>query len=462
MSTPRFHLWFKSSLLALPFLFASNALGASTHTLDLETTIQLVKDTPLPLMAEYQLDLESAQNRIDKTKGIFYSPKFQLEAYTGVVPDAKGDVTFEEDSDGLGGFFKIDLKIIQPIYSFGKYQSAKEAAEKNIESKKAIYREALNGLTYNVIQAYIGVYNSREAIKVSEQLSDKYQDLLTHLKELLQQENSDIDDSYLLEAQSYNFTLQDERVTLLSKANQAELYLRKLLRLSEHEALAPQKLAVPAVGVQQDLLTALQSHFRNKSPLLQSYNFGLQSLKHKTSLENRKRYPDLFIALMAGYGTAPGRDEQDNAFVTDNFNYDRYGGTIGMKWDFNYHVSKANVKSSVLDYQKLDEKKRSAIRRQEAKIAQLHNNMLLKQDLLITVKRSLASAKSWLRLETDNKELGIGDIQRHIKASQNYYRLKGKVISCRYDYLMTLAQLAQEVGDAELFLQWVKSGDVQI
>ena len=80
--------------------------------------------------------------------------------------------------------------------------------------------------------------------------------------------------------------------------------------------------------------------------------------------------------------------------------------------------------------------------------------------LLETTKGSLESAKTWLRVSLENWELGIQDVYRMLRAYEAYYRLRGVEIEREYAFNVALAKLAFKVGDINLYLRWVKDGNV--
>lgn len=462
--TPLFHL--TVCMFFCLTVFITNSYASTTQEISLFEAIQRIKRSDHPAIEEQKLEIDAAEVQIDKVRGTFYSPRIKLESYSGVVSDAEGTINNSldrnDDTDDFGPFFQIGVKIIQPLYSFGKYGNAEKAAVKNLEVRKAIYQESLNNLNLETIRAYIGVTTGRKAIRISDELKDRYHNLLKHIKLLIEEENSDLDESYLLEAKSLHFEIEKQRSAINLNAEQAALYLKALLGLVDDEKIITEDIPLPKLKQDDNLLKELQHYFQEKSPIIESLKSGMTALQYKVKLEGTKHYPDLFLALGAGYGRAPDRDRQTNAFITDDYNYERYGGTLGLKWDYNYFVSKADMRKTLIDYEKTASKKRLALLTKKKMIETLYRETLQKQNLLQVAKQSLSSAKSWLRLEIENSDLGIGDVKRLVKANQNYYQLKGDVITCHHNYLLFLAKLAHEVGNTELFLQWINNGKVQI
>jgi len=452
--------------LIVPMIPASYCLAASSLDLSLKDAIDIAQQDGHSKIVGSRLEIEIAEQEMNEIYGNFYAPRFGLESYSGVVPEARGDITTtsdtNEDYGHLGPFLKIDLKVIQPIYSFGKYASAKEAGQNNLEMKKALFRESKNNLSLNVVKAFLGVVAGREGTEVSKELRSHYEQLVKQIEKRIQSPDSDLDDSDLLEAKSLHFEIEKQCSTVASNTEQSLLYLKGLLNLEADAQLTTQAIETPSINESADLISQLQKYFREHSPLLQGLHSGMNALKQKAELEKRKRYPDLFVAIGAGYGTAPNRDKQDNAFITDNYNYEKLGGKLGLKWDLNYHVSEAKVQKTLIEHHQLAENMELTLRMKDGAITKLHGEAVRNKCLLAAATTSLKSAASWLRLESDNLDLGLGDIKRLVKAYKYYFQLKGDVISTRYMYLVSLAELADTTGDTDLFLQWIDNGTVQL
>lgn len=105
--------------------------------LDLSECIRwALKNNPETKEAAYSV--EASKGRLDEAKAGML-PRVELRNLTGVVPGARGNAFFSEDritdTDDLGIFNKLELQIVQPIYTFGKITGFKRAAAKGFEAE---------------------------------------------------------------------------------------------------------------------------------------------------------------------------------------------------------------------------------------------------------------------------------------------------------------------------------------
>ncbi len=419
-----------------------------------------------PAVSESRIAIIEARKEIKEIFGLFHSPQFELISYGGLVSDARGDITDTPDSNEdyghMGPFFKADITAVQPIYSFGKYDSALGAGKKNVAMKKAVFRESINILEFEVTKAFLGVAAGCEGAKTGRELVQHYRELLDRLEKMVEEQDGEIDAGHLLEAKTMLFEVEKQASAPEVDREKAMLQLRGLLGRELDSVIKVIPVEVPQFDLNRNALPFFLDFSRLHSPLLQSYDFGLEALKQKAALEKKMKYPDLFVAMGVGYGIAPNREKQTNAFINDDYNYKKLGGVLGLKWDFNYHINSSKEEKSLLEYRKLAAKKKLAMLKLEGGLRKAYSETENHRKLLLAVGKSIKSARTWLRLENENFDMGIGDVKRLVKAYQAYYKLKGSEIETRYHYLLSLAELAKGAGDMDLFLLWIQNGKVAV
>lgn len=428
-----------------------------------EAVAMAQKNNPLTEIGRLEVDL--ALEKSAEITGKFLSPRLQLESFSGLVSEARGDVTDSPDTNDeyndLGPFFKVDLKLIQPLYTFGKYSSATEAGRFSVMVQEAMLEEAHNELAFSVTRAYLALVAGRDGHEVGRKLTEHYDALLKRIAKMLENNEPEITDSHLLETRSMLFEITRQAGRGMSDRNQAALILKGLLGLAPKTEIAAASPAIPSFQGSPEFLARGLEYGRTHSRQLRMIEFGLSALEKKAELESNMKFPDLFLAAGAGYGTAPNRDKQTNPFISDDYNYEKIGAVLGLKWDYNYQTRTAVEKQSVLDYLKLAEKKKLAVLQLDGEIRKSYLAAERQWHLLRAAGESLQAAKQWIRLESDNLEMGIGDVKRLIGAYKQYFLLQADEIETRYNYLVNLAQLAKTLGNTKLYLQWETNGEVR-
>ena len=187
-----------------------------------------------------------------------------------------------------------------------------------------------------------------------------------------------------------------------------------------------------------------------------------RALAAKVELERRSRNPVLFIAGGIGYAHAGNRDEQDNPWVNDDFNYARIGAEIGVKWDANLYRRGIDVSEARAEHRALLEQLEALRAKVGVEARRALREVRRTSALLDSARSSLKAAKSRLRLELDNWETGVGEVSDVIDAYEKYYRLRVEEPQREHDLNVALARLGFVLGDVNLYLGWVHDGKVSL
>jgi outer membrane protein TolC len=185
-------------------------------------------------------------------------------------------------------------------------------------------------------------------------------------------------------------------------------------------------------------------------------------LAAKVELQRRSRNPVFFLAGGVGYANAGNRDEQDNPWVNDDFNYTRIGAEIGLKWDANLYRKNLDVSEAAAEYGAILEQLEVLRSRVGVEVRRALRETQRTRALLDSARTSLKAAKSRLRLVLDNWETGVEEVHQVIDAYEKYYRLRVEEPQREYDLNVALARLGFILGDVNLYLGWVHDGKVSL
>lgn len=138
--------WIIVPAFAVSMLMAHAARASEPVVLGLEQLIQMALDTS-PEIKEAEQDVKAAQSDLAQAKGGRWA-QLELVATMGPAQNASepivavDPVTFkgkleDRDKNELGFFGRLDLAIVQPLYTFGKISNRIDAAMSGVEAQKA-------------------------------------------------------------------------------------------------------------------------------------------------------------------------------------------------------------------------------------------------------------------------------------------------------------------------------------
>jgi outer membrane protein len=172
-----------SLILVLPLL-----LGAqSQQSLSIQESIQLaLKRNPNIKMAQEKIK-DARQNVYQAFGSALPSASFQGSQILdetvrpidnffyvpGVVPDPANPITFLMTNPTLEfdmtNEYQVDLRVTQPLFTGGKIALGTLMAKEGLTLVQSQYEHEKNNLSFNVIQAYLGMLVTREFAQVAEE-----------------------------------------------------------------------------------------------------------------------------------------------------------------------------------------------------------------------------------------------------------------------------------------------------
>ena len=457
-----------STAIAIGFsltVYQADAQSAVQSNISLKQVIEhTLKHSPM--MDKAKLDLKKSETAVEQVDAMKILPTVNFQLRTGIVPEARGDVFHSSDSqtdlDGFGPFFQTELKLVQPLFTFGRISNAEKAAKGLVDVQAEKNKGQIDNLTSMAVQAYWTAYSTNEAVKIANELNSAYDTLMVKIKEEIAKEDSELDQSYLFEAQSSSFVIREllnssKSNRALSKSAFAEI---TLLNIDDSTKFDDTKL--PVCELSEGDLPKYLSLAKNSNPEMLQIEAGLKAIDSKIEYEKSRNRPLIYLAGGVAYGVAPNRDDQKNPFVYDNFNYINLAAFLGLSWDLNF--TQPNIEAKKWDFEKMSlvESKKLLESKITVEAAKAFYDVVNNYKSTIEITQSLQAAQSWVAMSYDNWEMGVGEPERLIKAMTNYFQIRGKKLEKEYNYSISLAKFAQLTGNFNNYLEWISNEKVQV
>lgn len=445
-------------------LAASSAAAGTTRLSLREVVERAVAESHLVKAGGFEV--AKAGEGVRKAAALRILPEVKLELAGGLVPEARGTVVSSADSssdlDSLGPFYRLELKLVQPLWTFGRLDATSALAREGLATQRA--RSTLTGasVAFDATRAYWAFAAAAVSEAIARNMRRDFDELQREVEKRVADENSGVDDADLFEVRTNSYSI-DRLFLDAQEARRATAdALRVLLNLPGEEEPALVHEPSPAVAVEETRTAEVVARAVEAHPEVRVMTAASRALAAKVEVQRRSRNPLLFIAGGVGIAHAGNRDEQDNPWVKDDFNYARVGAEIGLKWDANWYrtgldVSEARAEQGALleQLQVLRAKVGIDVRKALREAQRTHL-------LLASARTALKAAKSRMRLVLDNWETGVGEVGDAIDAYEKYYRLRIEEPQREYDLNVALARLGFVLGDVNLYLGWVHDGKVSL
>ncbi|SFM48979.1 TolC family protein [Thermodesulforhabdus norvegica] len=400
-----------------------------------------------PSLQKSRYEVESSLWRLKEAK-LRRWPSMELENLMGIVPDAEGDaITGETIDDEYGFFNKLDVKMALPLVTFGRIGHGIKAAQEALKSQEAAYRSELDEVVLRVHELYYGYLLTSHLMDSTGDLLERFQEAYTIAQERLEKNEPNVTEADVLKLK---IGLEGVSKGMRKLERQRQTVIASLLNLigwdkSEEEFATEDKQLKP-VKIKLLDLSEYEEMAKENNARIKQLEAAVQAAKEEYMAEKAKYYPMLLAVGGVKYAVAPGREDQDNPFLNDEYNYFSAGAALAVKWNMNILETRAEVEQKRARYLSLERQLEEARRGIMVKVREAYEKVKETEKNLDSSWEARKAGRALLILNFTNFKFGIGSGKDVFDGLSIYARTAGQYYESVYDYNMAVAQLKQLTG----------------
>jgi outer membrane protein TolC len=341
-----------------------------------------------------------------------------------------------------GVAFNLGINLVQPLYTFGKIEAARKAAQAGIDVARAQVDKDRADVTFNVTRAYW-------LLKWARAADATLGDGIGRLKEWVQKINDDIDKGKTSYTENdlvrLKLALDTAELTALDVEKARELGLSGLRMLTDDDSadIDDSELDITEPGEQP--LTYFEDAARTHRPEARMIAAGLRASHAGRALQFANLMPDLGLAMSFTYAYAQSVDDPQNAF----FNHPNAlgaGFSLVVRYNLDIPQRLAAHSKSVADDLVNGARRRQAL---GGIYIEIQNAWLdarsarRRSDLL---GHSEKVARGWYNAVDQNLKVGVAESRDLVDAARNYFELRMRHLQSIMDVNMAMATLKQAAG----------------
>ncbi len=426
-----------------------------------------------PLLTELQAGEDFArarQSRADRARW----PRLTAESLLAPVPADADPTRLDENIDeitafNLGPYFRQTVRLVVPIYTFGRISTAQELAELGVDVAALESTEAMHEHLLRTRQAYFGRQLSRAFSEVLDEGVDLVKDTLREMEEDRAFGEADFSTDDLRRLQVFDaeldaMILDNRRLRDLSEA--ALAYLTDLDRPIEVPPLDPERADEPLAD-----LATYQEIARVHRPEIQQLEHGVEARRLEERLAKREFYPNFFFAADFGFGWStespalqpvcrrldPAQPcvEDETLFArpySNPFDTLSFGIAVGMRWQFDFGQRRGRLQESRAQRTQIEAQRERALGGLKLEIEQAWREAYDARERMDIEQRRFDIARRWRNQYGLQAELGREDqnMRDLIDPLSEFYDARVSYLEAAHNYLVARAELAQKVGVEEL------------
>ena len=371
-------------------------------------------------------------------------PRLRLESENGLVPDAKGDV-FNPPSDTtglrpLGPFHRSELEFVQPLYAFGRFASLGQAAQQLFSMERASFDEDRLDLILEVKEFY---YNLLLAQDLNHLIQRLVRRIAKEQEGLEAAETTSLSNQFKLELALLELQTRQREAGL--KLDLAGAALRWKVGLPADAPLTLQAEWLEALEVTVPDLDALVLRARTHRPDWRKLQAGIAASQALLAASRQAFLPQISLAGGARYARTPGRTDQRNPFVKDEFNYFSFGAFLGFRQDLEWGQMRAEVDKNKAQHMELKAKEKDALEGMRLDVQRIY---VAYRQAVAELQRDTQARKltrQWLRLAQEEYEL-TEELQELLAAFPALAQAEQAYIESVHAFNMSLARLERVTG----------------
>ncbi|MCZ6874322.1 MAG: TolC family protein [bacterium] len=376
--------------------------------------------------------------------------QFEITIVGGPSPRARGNQIRSEDSklspDITGAFGRAVFSIIQPIYTFGKIASLRQAAEHGIAVSQAKVEQKATEIAMFVYQAYYGYLMATALENLALEIDDQLATTLSKVRRQLKAAVSGVDniDLYKLE------TFQGGLAKQLNDIRQGKaLSLAALHTLLGLDADLPIQLADTSLQPlvrETDQVVAYVNDAQQLRPEFTQAREGVKAFAALVQAAKAEYYPVFFFGVFGSLAEASNRSTLTNPFVFDPIHDDVVAPVVGLQWKYNLGITAGRVDEAAAKLGQIQQKQALAEQGIPFQVRQAYLELQQHKANITATRKGYRSGRRWLVAAMSNFDLGLGSGKDVADAVVAYAKLRASYLESIYQHNMSLAKLDHVAG----------------
>ncbi len=353
---------------------------------------------------------------------------------------------YEASLNLRGVFTRTELRLVQPIYTFGKISAGVSAAESGIAASRSREQGVAAEVEMNVRRAYWTAKLSREILEtINEGVSYLDEGQKTVEKDLAEGGgNATPADRYRLITVRADV---DSRVLEATKlAQMARGGIRALIGPEapkdidvDSEPLAP--LEVPPRTLEQ-----YEDQAQRDRPEVRALGFLVEAKRSLADLERRKQYPDLVLMGTATFAFTSSIDNPKNAFANDPYNALSGGLAAAVRMPLDLGVKNARAVRLNAEAEEAFQRHREARGGITFEVQRAHADMIEAQQRMKVLKGGEKAGRTWMTSISQKFALGLAETKDLSDALVAYFQFRVRYLQAVYDFNIAAAALGRAIG----------------
>jgi outer membrane protein len=345
-----------------------------------------------------------------------------------------------------GVFTRTEIKLVQPIYTFGKISAGVAAAESGVKASQNRQLGLVADLELNVRRAYWGAKLAREILATLDEGIGYLDQAQKKIEEELADGSGDASVTDRLRLRTMRAEIDARVLEARRMADLARGGLRALIGPSapadfDVDADSLQGLNIPSRTLAQYEEGSLQ--FRPEVKALEHLVAAKRAL---ADVEYRRQYPDIVLIGTAAYAYASSVDTPHNAFANDPFHTMGAGLAAGFRMPLDLGQKNAHAAKLRAEAEEAEQRRREALGGISFEVEKAHTELKEAEERMKVVQKGEKAGRQWIAAVAQNIAVGLSEAKDFSDALLAFFQARVRSLQSMYDYNVAAAALTRATG----------------
>lgn len=379
--------------------------------------------------------------------------QFGAQMTGGILPGIQGTNLFTHSTtsaqnpnlvQGVEPFMRVDFWGAIPLYTFGKIDAARQAAEAGVRVSEWDLEKVRQLARMDVRRAFYGAMLARDMRYLAKEIDGYLKKAIDGISKKLDKGDTSVEEMDRLRLQVY----RDELVARAQEADKSEAYamagLRFLTGVQTNFDIPDEPLKKPEtpLGPIVQYLTAARLY----RPEVNQARAGVVARKALVDLARARLFPDIGVGVTASYASSPSAVIQQNAWVFDPFNHFWWGAALGVRWNLDILPAQARVAQAEAQLEETRAMERLALGGIAVEVESAYASAVEAQKREEAWERAERRSRQWISTVQDRIDLGTLDEKALTEPLRAYVNARINHNYALMDVNITRSDLARVTG----------------
>jgi outer membrane protein TolC len=347
-------------------------------------------------------------------------------------------------------FTRTEVKLIQPLWDFGKISAGIAAAKAGVGVSQEKQGAARADVEQNVRKAYWGLKLARDVLDMLDTGSGYVDDAAKKLDKDLEKGTGTAGVTDKLRMRTVRAEVDARILEAKRGQNLARDGLHVLLG-----PLAPDEIDVDdddfaPVELKEHPVTYYEDLARYGRPEAKLLDYAVKAKSALSDLERRKEYPDLVLIGTAAFARAQDAEDPNNAFMSHYFHSTTAGVAIALRAQLDLGPRIARASRLAAEAAEIGFRRTEALGGIQLEVRKAYGEVMEAGERVKAVQKGEKAAKSWISAVAQNFAVGLAESRDFTDALLAYFNMQFRYLQAVYDYNIAVAALTRATGAAEL------------